>query len=220
MKEKISCVILGAGGHARVLMDCLHFHPQITVAGILDQSPVLHGKHIQGIPVLGNDDLLGELFQRGINYFVVGLGSVGNNLPRKNLFETALKYGLAPLTVKHPSAIISNSVVSGQGCQFLPGCIVNNGASLGLNVIVNSGAIVEHDCLIADHVHIATGAKLTGSVRVGQGTHIGAGAIIRQNVAIGEFSIVGAGAVVVKDVPPNATVMGVPAEPYTGKVRL
>jgi sugar O-acyltransferase (sialic acid O-acetyltransferase NeuD family) len=217
MSEKIACVILGAGGHARVLMDCLQFFPDILVKGILDASPSLKGEIIYGIPVLGNDDLLAEVSRSGTSHFVIGLGGVGNNRPRKKIFETALDFGLTPLTVRHPSAIISSAVVYEKGCQFLPGCIVNASAVLGLNVIINSGAIVEHDCVIADHVHIATGAKLAGAVQVGLGAHIGAGATILQNVSVGEYAIVGAGAVVVNDVPPNTIVMGVPAKIYLGK---
>ena len=218
MNGKVSCVILGAGGHARMLIDCLLFYPDVTIAGILDPTPSLQGQFIREIPVLGNDDLLGEMSRRGVGHFVVGVGGVGNNRPRKKIFETALGFELAPLTVKHPTAIISKTVVYEAGCQFLPGCIVNTDVVLGLNVIVNSGAIIEHDCVIADYVHIATGAKLAGAVRVGQGAHIGAGATIRQNIVVGEFAIVGAGAVVVRDVPPNTTVMGVPAKIYLGKV--
>lgn len=217
MSERISCVILGSGGHARVLIDCLCFYPDVMIAGILDPTPSLKGEVIQGIPVLGNDDLLGEISRFGINHFVIGLGGVGNNQPRKKLFETTLGFGLIPLTVRHPTAIISNTAVYEKGCQFLPGCIVNAGAILGSNVIVNSGAIIEHDCVIADHVHIATGAKLAGAVHVGCGAHVGAGATVRQDIVVGDFAMIGAGSVVVSDVPPNIIVMGVPAKIYSGR---
>jgi sugar O-acyltransferase (sialic acid O-acetyltransferase NeuD family) len=214
MSEKVTCVILGAGGHARVLIDCLRFSFDVTMMGILDPVSSLHGKAVHGIPVLGDDDLLGEMLRRGVSHFVIGVGGVGDNHPRKRMFETAVKFGLLPLTVKHPASIISSTVMYGQGCQFLPGCIVNTDAVLGLNVLVNSGAIIEHDCVISDHAHIATGAKLAGAVRVAHGAHIGAGATIRQSVEIGEFAIVGAGAVVVANVLPNTTVVGVPAKAY------
>jgi sugar O-acyltransferase (sialic acid O-acetyltransferase NeuD family) len=218
MSEKTSCVILGSGGHARMLMDCLRFSPDVEIAGILDPTPSLHGKKIHDVPVLGNDDLLGEMARYGVSHFVVGVGGVGDNRPRKKIFEAAVGYGLIPLEVKHPTAVISDTVVQGTGCQFLPGCIVNTDAVLGVSVIVNSGAIVEHDCFVADYVHIATGARLAGAVRVGYGAHIGAGATIRQNIEIGEFALVGAGSVVVANVPPNTIVMGVPAKIHPGKV--
>jgi sugar O-acyltransferase (sialic acid O-acetyltransferase NeuD family) len=207
-----TCIILGAGGHARVLIDCLQTNPTVSMAGILDPDPEKAGAEVYGVPILGNDELLPEIVERGVEYFVVGLGGTGNNLPRKRLFELAVKCGLKPLTVQHPSASVSQRAIIGEGCQLLPGAIVNAGAKLGMNVILNSGAIVEHDCVVGDHVHVATGAKLASTIFVGDGAHIGAGATIRQCIRIGEFSVVGAGAVVVKDVPAHTTVVGVPAE--------
>jgi UDP-perosamine 4-acetyltransferase len=211
MTDKISCIILGAGGHARVLIDCFRFDTGVSLVGILDSNPDLFNQTVDGILVLGNDELLNQLPGKGVSHFTVGLGGVGNNLPRQTLFELALAHGLMPLTVRHPSAIISSGAVIDRGCQLLPGCIVNTGARLGLNVLINSGAIIEHDCVVMDHAHISTGAKLAGGVNVGIGAHVGAGATVRQNIRIGAAAIIGAGAVVVKDVEPHETVIGVPA---------
>jgi UDP-perosamine 4-acetyltransferase len=209
MRKKI--VILGAGGHARVLIDCLRFHSSVKIAGILDADPSLTGQMMDGVPVLGNDEMMDTLLKDGVSNFVVGLGGVGDNRPRQRLFEFALRSGLLPVVVTHPTAVISPGAEFGDGCQFLPGCIVNTGARLGVNVIVNSGAIIEHDCVVMDHVHVSTGARLTGGVHVEAGAHIGAGATIRQGIRIGANAVVGAGAVVIKDVDPNVTVAGVPA---------
>lgn len=211
INDRISCLILGAGGHARVLIDCLRFDPDVVIAGILDANPSLTGQTIDGIPVLGNDGMMGKLLEDGVGYFVVGLGGIGDNQPRQMLFELAVRTGLAPLVVRHPTAVISIGAEFRNGCQFLPGCIINTGTRLGVNVIVNSGAIVEHDCVVMDHAHISTGARLAGGAHVGSGSHIGAGATLRQGVRIGTNTIVGAGAVVVKDVEPHVTVAGVPA---------
>jgi sugar O-acyltransferase (sialic acid O-acetyltransferase NeuD family) len=210
MKKK--CVILGAGGHTRVLLDCLHLTSDVEVVGILDPNPELTGKSLFEVPILGDDSLLPNAKIRGAEFFAVGVGGAGNNRPRKELFELALKHDLKPLTIRHPTAIISVRALIGEGCQFLPGCIVNAGAELGSNIIINSGAIVEHDCVIGDHVHVATGAKLTSAVHVGNGAHVGAGATIRQGIQIGEYAVIGAGAAVVKNVSANVTVVGVPAK--------
>jgi UDP-perosamine 4-acetyltransferase len=205
------CVIVGGGGHARVLIDCLQLTHAAQIYGVLDHDRSRWGQMLLDVPIVGNDDLLAEMKTRGVDYFAIGLGGTGNNRPRQKLFELAQSHGLRPLTIKHPAAILSRWATIGEGCQCLAGSIVNAGAALGVNVIVNSGAIVEHDCTIGSHVHISTGAKLASTVQVGDGAHIGAGATIRQSITIGAGAIVGAGAVVVKDVAPWTIVAGVPA---------
>lgn len=210
-KKDRLCVILGGGGHARVLIDCLQLNGAATTYAILDPDRALWGCKVLGVPVVGDDERLSELIKDGVTCFVVGLGGTGNNEPRWRLFEFGLAHGIEPLTVIHPRAIYSPWAQIGRGGQVLPGAIINAGAVLGENVLVNSGAIVEHDCEIGDNVHIASGARLASSVYVGHGAHIGAGATIRQCIRIGDRAIVGAGAVVIKDVVPEATVVGVPA---------
>lgn len=207
------CVILGGGGHARVLIDSLLLMGQVELYGILLPDETLWGSDVFGVPVLGGDELLPGLTAQGVDSFVVGLGSVGDSSLRQRLFRNGLAQGLEVLSVCHPTAVLSPRACYGRGGQFLPGCIVNAGAVIGENVIINSGAIVEHDCQIGDHVHVATGAHLSGTVMVGPGAHIGTGAVVRQGITIGKNAIVGAGAVVVKDVLPDILVTGVPARP-------
>lgn len=209
------CVIVGGGGHARVVLDSLQLSDAATAEAVVDADRARWGGEVLGVPVVGGDDRLIELRRAGVTHFVVGVGGVGDNRPRRRLFELALAAGLLPLTVIHPSAICSRWAGVGPGTVLLPSAIVNAGARVGANVIVNSGAIVEHDCVIGDHVHIATGARLASTVRVGDGAHIGAGATVRQGMTIGAAAIVGAGAVVVRDVAPGATVAGVPARPLS-----
>jgi UDP-perosamine 4-acetyltransferase len=183
----------------------------VELAGLLVPERERWGGQFQGIAILGGDDLLPSLSLRGITHFIVAVGGVGDNGPRKRLFESAETAGLLALTVQHPSSVVSAAAQVGRGCQILPGAIVNAGARLGANVIVNSGAIVEHDCEVGDHVHVATGARLASSVKVGPLAHIGAGATVIQCRNIGAGTTVGAGAVVVKDVEPGTVVAGVPA---------
>ena len=217
--KKPRCVILGGGGHARVLIDCLQTSGVAEPYAILDSDPSKKGKELLGIPILGGDDLLPQLAGRGVTHFVVGLGSTGDNRPRQHLFERGLSHHLEPLTVIHPSAVCSKEAKIGRGSQLFPRSVVNAGSEVGENVIVNSGAIVEHDCLIGDHTHIATGAQLASAVRVGKGAHIGIGASVKQGVTIGEGAVVGAGAVVVKDVLPHVVVIGVPAHPQSERIK-
>lgn len=207
------CIVLGGGGHARVLIDSLQASEVAVIHGVLDPNRSLWGETLLGVPVLGGDDLLPGLFEQGVTHFVVGLGSIGNSHLRARLFEAGLSRSLKPLTVMHPSAICSVWAKIGDGSQLFPASVVNANASLGENSIINSGAIVEHDCLIGAHTHIATGAKLSGGVKIGAGAHVGAGAVIRQDINIGAGAIIGAGACVIRDVAPETIVVGVPAQP-------
>lgn len=208
------CVILGGGGHARVLIDCMQAAGIADRLVILDQDGSRWGHEIQGVPILGGDDLLSQLVERGMRHFAVGVGSTGDNGPRRRLFELGVSLKSTPVIVVHPHAVCSRSASIGPGAQLFAGSIVNAGAAVGANVIVNTGAIIEHDCVVGDHAHIATGARLSGTVRVGFAAHVGAGATVRQCITIGDRAIVGAGAVVVDDVEPGSIVAGVPARPF------
>jgi sugar O-acyltransferase (sialic acid O-acetyltransferase NeuD family) len=210
MKQAIG---LGAGGHAKVIIEILRLRGEFEVIGLLDANPRLHGTAVLGVPVLGGDSQMSELLTRELRHAFVGLGSTSDNGPRTVLYEMAKANGFEVIAAIDPRASISPSAIIGAGAIIMPGAIVNAGARIGENVIVNSGAIIEHDCTIGNHVHIATGARLGGGVTVLDGAHVGLGAGIRQGARIGRNAVVGAGAVVIHDVADGATVAGVPARP-------
>jgi len=203
---------LGAGGHAKGIIEIVRINQDFEIVGLLDPKKELHGLDILGVPVMGGDELLPKVKQEGVQHFFIGLGGIGDNSPRRHLFEMALGYEMIPVDAIHPKAVISPSAVLGTGCVIMAGAVVNANARIGCNVILNTNSVVEHDCVVRDHVHIATGANLASTVKVAAGAHIGAAAVIRQCISIGENAVVGAGGVVVKDVLPNTIVVGVPAK--------
>lgn len=209
--SEIRVVGLGAGGHAKVVLEIVRAMPGVEVVGLLDPSPSLQGASVLGIPVIGDDSLLPSLSDRGVSTVFVGVGSVSDTSTRRRLFELATGHGLTVIAAIHSSAIVAPSVQIGRGVTVMAGAIVNAEARLGDNVLVNTGAIVEHDVVLGDHVHVATGARLGGAVVVEAGAHIGLGAVVRQGVRIGVGAVVGAGTVVVGDVPPRVIVVGVPS---------
>jgi len=208
----IGVIGIGAGGHARVVIEILRLMGGYDLAGLLDPRPELHNTQVLGVPVLGDDSLLPGLYAQGVHHAFIGLGGTGDTRPRRRLYELAREQGFEIVAALHPQAVLSPSAQIGHGPTVMAGAVINAAACLGENVIVNSGAIVEHDCVIGNHVHIASGARLASTVHVGDGAHIGLGACIRQCVRIGAGALIGAGAVVVKDVPDDAVVVGVPAQ--------
>lgn len=213
-RPEINCVVLGAGGHAKIVLDALQAAAEpVRVAGLLDADPALKGRRLMGHDILGADSLLAELAQGGLTHFVLGVASVGDTALKRRLFEKGLQAGLKPLTVVHPSALVSPYAVLGPGCQVLARAVIGPMARLGENAQINTGAIVEHDCRVGSHAHVATGAVVCGFCTLGAGVHVGAGAVLRQGIEMGEGALAAAGAVVVKNVGPGQRVAGCPAAP-------
>lgn len=206
-------LLLGSGGHARVLLETMKTAGLRPPAAVLTADRGLHGGEFNGIPVIGDDDALGRLVHEGFDSFVLGIGSAADTALRVTAWQRACAAGLAAVMVIHPTAIICPTARLGEGIQLLPRSVVHSAAELDDNVIINTGAIVEHDCRVGPGSHIATGAILCGGVTVGKGAHVGAGAVVRQGITIGEGALVGAGAVVVRDVDAGARVVGCPARP-------
>lgn len=206
-------IILGAGGHAKVLIEAL-LASSAVIAGIADPDPALVGTTILTVPVLGGDYVVDEFPPSEIQ-LVNGLGSVGIPARRQKLFVTFCNKGYSFARVVHPSAVIASDVELGEGSQIMAGAVIQPGCRIGINSIINTRASVDHDCIIGDHVHVAPGVTLSGGVSIGACSHIGTGATVIQGISIGTESIIGAGSVVLKEVRPFVTVVGVPARMVT-----
>jgi sugar O-acyltransferase (sialic acid O-acetyltransferase NeuD family) len=198
-------LVVGAGGHAKVVADIL-LSQGLNVAGFLDDDPNTWGGTPLGLPVLGSVDSYASYSPEGL---VMGVGS---NIARKQVVERlgAEAHGLWRNAV-HPKATLASSVRLGVGVVVAAGVIVNPDSVLGDHVIINTGAIVDHDCTIGSYTHIAPGVKLAGGACVGEGALIGIGASVIPLRTIGEWATVGAGAVVVDDIPDGVIAKGVPA---------
>jgi len=203
-------LIIGAGDHAGVLIHALRVRGGFEILGIVDINPKTHGKLVQGLTVLGGDEIVFARTPQSI-MLVNAIGSVGDLTVRRRIFERFKEKGYTFEKVIHPTAILADDVQIGEGAQIMAGAIIQNGAIIGPNAIINTGAIVDHDGRIGAHCHLAPGVTLSGAVSIGAATHIGTGACVIQGVKIGAECVIGAGSVVVKDVIDRSTALGVPA---------
>lgn len=210
MNIDLPVIVLGAGGHAKVLIDALLLNG-CNIIGIVDRDTSEIGKKILGVPVIGSDEIVLEYPATKVQ-LANGLGSVGSTKAREKLFNIFAEQGYQFLNIIHPSAIIARDVRLQAGIQIMAGVVVQTGSYIGVNSIINTRAAIDHDCIIGANVHIAPGVILSGGVQIDDGVHIGIGATVVQGIKIGQGSIVAAGTVVIKDVPPHVTIKGVPGK--------
>ena len=207
-------VMLGAGGHARVLQEVLSevgFELHGFVAPRDTESKL--GLKADGDEVawLGADDNLLE-FAPADHLLVNGLGSAGSLAVRTSVYAKFRKAGFKFLQVEASTAMVSRTASLHEGVQVLHGAIVHVDALINENTIINTGAIIEHGVVVGANCHVSVGSVICGDVAIGNSTHIGAGATVIQGIEIGENCIIGAGAVVISDVPDNHMAIGVPAQ--------
>jgi len=195
----VRLLVVGAGGHARVVVDAARASG-MDVVGVVGKAE-------------GRSDLLGAPISESAEGVIADgfIIAVGDNRARAKLFADYIADGLRPVSVVHPSAVVAQGVDIGEGTLVTAGVVVNVGTRVGANAILNTSCTVDHDCVIGDHVHVGPTTGLCGGVQVGSGALIGVGCSITPLRSVGEWSTVGAGAVVVADVPAREMHVGVPA---------
>lgn len=129
-------------------------------------------------------------------------------------------YRRAHFYYKHKLRLLARYV--SQKAVWQTGIEIHPGATIGRRLVIDhgTGVVIGETAEIGDDVLIYQGVTLGGTGKdlgkrhptICNGVMISAGAKVLGPITIGENSRVAAGAVVLKDVPPNSTVVGIPAK--------
>ena len=201
-------VIVGAGGHGKVVLDILRAQGLVEPVGFVDAAAGLAGTTVGGLPVVGSANVLPKLRQQNVRKAIV---AIGDWRPRQQYATLLREHGFELVNAIHPTASISPTAKLGSNIVVAAQAAICTEAVIGDSVIVNTGAVVDHECQVGEAAHICPGAHLGGRVRIGAGAWIGLGADVIQCLTIGDRAVVGAGAVVIRDVPARVTIAGNPA---------
>jgi sugar O-acyltransferase (sialic acid O-acetyltransferase NeuD family) len=197
-------VLLGAGGHAKVVFDAHRAARPHADVRVYDDDAAKQGMSFYGVDVETPIAPYGR-FRCACHV------AIGGNATRRRIALALESAGARLFTVIHPAATVAQTAESDRGAFIAAGVIIAPHARIGTGAIVNHAAVVDHECTVGNWCHIAAGAVLGGAVRVGEACLIGSGAIVLPGISIGEGAIVGAGAVVTRDIAAGVTVVGVPA---------
>jgi len=201
MNRAHGVVLLGAGGHAKVVQATVEAAGQ-RVEAILDDDARWWGQLRFGVKIEGP---IARLATSSPRPAVIAIGA---NEVRRAIAE---RFAMEWITVVHPRATVHASVRLAPGTVVCAGAILQPDCQIGRHCIINTAASVDHDCHCDDFVHLAPGVRLAGGVHVGAGVLLGVGAVVVPGVAVGERTTVGAGSVVLRDLPPHVVAVGSPA---------
>lgn len=201
MLDKIA--IIGYSGHAYVVIESAL--SDFDIIGYFEEKKMVHNPY--EIEYLGNEGDPNISFNDDVK-FILGIGD--NKIRKKICSNLSQRFEFA--NVVDRSALVSTSVIVGNGNFINKNVCVNAQAKIGNHCILNTGSIVEHECEISDFVHIGPGAVLAGNVQIGECTFVGANSVIKQGVKVGKNVIIGAGSVVIRDVPDNYIIAGNPSK--------
>jgi sugar O-acyltransferase (sialic acid O-acetyltransferase NeuD family) len=195
--------ILGAGGHAKVVISTL-LSADVKIDRILDDNPDKWGTRMLSMEITGP---LSEINNSSTGDVII---AIGDNRTRKHIVEK-FQHTRWAMAVVHPDAYVHPSVRLGSGTIVFAKAVIQPDAVIGDHCVVNTGATIDHDCRIGNYVHVAPGVNLAGEVCLEEGVFCGIGGKVITGVTIGKWTTVGAGGVVIKDLPEYSLAAGVPA---------
>jgi UDP-perosamine 4-acetyltransferase len=206
-EPELPLLIIGAGGHAKVVIELIRAENRYRIAGLLERSNQVGS--LLGIPVIGTDLDLSRLRSSGISHAFV---AIGDNELRLSIGRKLTEQAFETVNAISPAAIVSPSARLGRGIAIMGGVVVSADAKIDDFVIVNTNSSIDHDCHIEEAAHIAPGCALAGSVRIGRLTFLGTGTNVIPQIVVGQRVLVGAGSCVIDNVPDDTCVHGVPAK--------
>ena len=208
MKNKL--LILGSGGHGRVIADIAERTKLFQRISFLDDSFL----NSNSSKLLNSKRVIGEISKRSIqkysSEFTHAFVGIGDNKIRINWLKILETMNIEIATIIDPSAEISKYAVLEKGSFINTNVVIQCNAKIQFGSILNTSCTIDHDSIIGEGTHISPGVNVAGNVNIGKFCWIGIGSKIIQNVQIGDNVTVGGGSLVLKDIPRNLKVYGSP----------
>ncbi len=162
-------VILGAGGHGKVVADIANQTGKYNEVLMLDDYAKNRKGKLSEYKKYNDDKT--EMYP-----------AFGNNELRVEWEDRLLKEDIHLARIIHPKAYISPLTTIENGCVIMPYAIINTGCNIKKACIVNCGAIIDHDCILEEGCHIAPGGIVKGDNHLPRLTKVDSGEIIERSL--------------------------------------
>ena len=160
-------IILGAGGHGRVVADIAEQIGKYDEVFFLDDNSK-------------DDKVIGkcEDFEKFKSVDTEMYPAFGNNKGRVDWENRIEDAGIKLAKIIHPLAYVSPKAYIADGCVIMPYAIINTATVVEKACIINIGAIIDHDCILEEGCHIAPGVIVKGENRLPVCTKIDSGDVV------------------------------------------
>jgi sugar O-acyltransferase (sialic acid O-acetyltransferase NeuD family) len=202
-------VVLGTGGHCRVVLSLLAAIKTHTINQIIELGESRKGESIMGKLVTPTCNNISEFCGRvDVDFFL----AIGDTNIRKTWWDRLLRLGISTPNLISPHAIVDETAELGQGNVICARAFIGPLAKIGNNNLINTCAILEHEVTVENHCHFAPASLVAGRSKIADLCFIGAGSTIIDNISISSGTTVGAGATVISNIDQaHSIVVGVPA---------
>tara|TARA_R110002049_G_scaffold296797_1_gene485189 strand:+ start:21811 stop:22503 length:693 start_codon:yes stop_codon:yes gene_type:complete len=204
-------LIIGASGHAKVIVDIIEKQKQYNIVGFLDTFKE-KGEKLFEYTILGSENDLNEIVEQ--NNIVGCFVAIGDNCTRKIMSKkiAALNPTIKFINAIHPNSTIGKEVELGHGIAIMPGVVINSDSKIGNFCILNTNSSLGHDGVMYNYSSISSGVRTGGNLRLNECSAVSIGATIIENIVIGKDTIIGAGSLVTKNIPSEVVAYGIPAK--------
>ncbi|WP_406683897.1 NeuD/PglB/VioB family sugar acetyltransferase [Seonamhaeicola sp. MEBiC1930] len=209
--DKPNIIIIGASGHAKVIIDIIERRGEYNIIGLIDSFKAI-GSKVFNYRIIGHEKDIPSL--KNSYNFESAIIAIGDNWTRKIIFQKIIKIqpDLSYISAIHPDAIIGKNVKIGKGTVIMAGVIINSDAKIGEFCIINTKASLGHDSHLKNYSSLAPNSTIGGNVKIGSCTAICLSASVIQDISIGKHCIIGAGSLIIRDVQDNFKVFGIPGK--------
>jgi sugar O-acyltransferase (sialic acid O-acetyltransferase NeuD family) len=208
-------VVIGFGGHGRVVTDALLAAGR-TVVAVTDRRPENEFARRLGVTFLIDDVLLRTNRPETIELASgrVWIWPGGKTSHRQAVVWKFQHLGYRFTGFVHLSAWVSPLGEIDPTAQVHAGVEIQAGSKVGAHPIIITSASITRDSHIGCFCKIGPRVTLSGSVQVGYGCHLGTGCSVIQGIDLGAGCFVAAGSTVVQSLGSGAYVRGTPAKQF------
>ncbi len=198
-------LIGGGGGGGALTLDAIFRTTHQRAVGILDNNPELSGKNMFGVPILGPNAMVKELWDQ--HFFDAAIIVVTAQIDqRKELFENLVSLKIPTTNVIDPSVEIRANVQMGTGNLIMANGFIAACVALGDNNFMASHVCIEHHSTVGSHCTFGPRTATSGAVVIGNEVKFGMGVLVEPYLQIGDGSLIPSGCVLTQSVPSNSVV--------------